>query len=651
MRNPFELYNQKKSDGLFVDTTRAQLQIDQMPLPSNIKRLHDQSASVFRRLRWIGLLVIVVLAALISRLAYLQLWKGDEYRAQAEGNRLREQRVTAARGVFFDRNGQQLVTNVPDFTIELIPKDLPRNPIELEKTTNIISGITQINLDELKELIKTTPISQPSVTLLEHVEYSQAIQFMVDFQSVPGVRVDTSFQRSYSSGSMWSAILGYMGKINSDEWEDLVANQHDYSFDAIIGKTGLEETYEELLRGTDGKRLIEVNAQGKEQAIVSSSEAIPGDNLILTIDNGLQQAAQNSLDSMVEKLDSTGGAAVVLDAKSGEVLALVTSPTYDNQWFAQGITQDQYDQLATDPRLPLFNRVISGEFPSGSVFKPVVAAAGLAEQVITPNTTILSVGGIDINGSFFPDWRAGGHGQTDVRKALADSVNTFFYLLGGGDNETNTGLGVDRIVDYAKKFGLSRILGIDLPNEQPGFLPSKAWKEEVKNELWYIGDTYHLAIGQGDLLVTPLQVAEYTMAIANGGTLWKPHLAKTILSQDGSKRTDVAPEALATEVVDDQYLQTVREGMRQAVTAGSARGLSGLAWPMAAKTGTAEHPGSNLPNYDYHSWLTAFGPYDDPSIVVTILVENGGEGTAAALPVARDILNYYISAQSTAAGG
>lgn len=650
MRNPFELFSQKKTGGLFVDTSRAQLQIDQLPMASNIKRLNDRSASVFKRLQWIGFIIMLIFGALISRLGYLQLWKGDDYLAQAEGNRLREQRVTAARGIFFDRHGQQLVANVPDFKVLLIPKDLPRLPDKLEAVEQTIASITHKNVDDLKQLVKDTPVSIPSVTLLDHVEYAQAIQYMVDFQSVPGVRVDTSFQRQYSNGTTWSAILGYMGKITSAEWEDLVANQHDYSYDAIIGKTGLEETYEELLRGTDGQRVIEVNAQGKEQAIVSSSPAIAGNNLMLTIDNGLQQTAQSSLDAMVEKVGSPGGAAVVMDVNTGEVLALVTSPTYDNQWFAQGITQEQYSQLANDPRLPLFSRAISGEFPSGSVFKPVVAAAGLAEHVITPNNTVLSVGGVDINGSFFPDWKAGGHGLTDVRKALADSVNTFFYLLGGGDNQTTTGLGVDRIVEYAKKFGLAQVLKIDLPNEQPGFLPSKAWKEEVKNELWYIGDTYHLAIGQGDILVTPLQVAEYTMAIANGGTLWKPHIAKTIISQDGSQRTDIAPEALATQVVDDQYLQTVREGMRQAVTAGSARGLSGLAWPMAAKTGTAEHPGSHLPCYDCHSWLTTFGPYEDPSIVVTVLVENGGEGTTAALPVARDILNYYISQQSTPAG-
>lgn len=639
MRNPFELYDEHHRKEDFVDTSRAEMQLDQIPLESVGTRGSSSSSFSLKRLRWVGIGMVCVFGILFARLGYLQGVQGEELLRQAEGNRLREHRIAAARGVFFDRNGLQLVKNVPDFTVVLIPRDLPRQDEELDQTVQTISVYTHLPVEEVRQLVEETPISQPSATLLEHVEYLTATRLMVDLQSVPGVRVETGFRRSYTDGTTWSAILGYMGKINTDEWKELVAKNDDYSFDAVIGKTGVESTYEEVLKGTDGKRVTEVNAQGKEQAVVSSTGAIPGKNIFLSIDSGLQHVTQTALDNMVKQKKSPGGAAIAMDVNSGEVLALATSPTFDNEWFARGITQDEYSQLINDERKPLFNRTISGEYPSGSTFKPVVAAAGLAEQVITPSSTVLSVGGIDINGSFFPDWRAGGHGVTDVRKALADSVNTFFYVLGGGDNETTTGLGVERIVEYAKKFGLARVLQIDLPGEQTGFLPSKAWKEEVKNELWYIGDTYHLAIGQGDILVTPLQVASYTATIANGGTVWKPHVAQTIVSQDGAERTDIIPEALATDVIEDQYLRVVREGMRQAVTAGSARALGGLAWPMAAKTGTAQHGGSDIP----HSWITVFGPYDDPSIVVTVLVEEGGEGTEAALPVARDMLNYYIA--------
>lgn len=647
MHNPFEFFNQpKKSQELFVDTSRTNLQIDQLPWRSTHVALEDTSKFVHFRLRWVGILVLVVLSVLCIRLFYLQGVQGQELREQAEGNRLREQRIAAARGVFFDRSGLQLVKNVPDFKIVLNPKDLPRNQADLQAAIQQISDVTHISVENLQQTISHTPVSQPSVTLQEHLEYQTAIQLMIEFQNLPGIRIETSFKRSYAGGQAWSSVLGYMGKISSDEWEDLLSQNKNYSFDSLIGKTGLEASYEDMLRGLDGQRMVEVNAKGKEQAVVSSHEAVAGQNVTLTIDNQLQQAAQQSLDAMLEKKQAPGGAAVVLDVASGEVLALVTAPTFDHEWFARGITLDEYSSLVSDERHPLINRAISGEYPSGSTFKPVVAAAGLAEGVITPSSTVTSVGGLEINGSFFPDWRAGGHGVTDVRKALADSVNTFFYLLGGGDNETTTGLGVERIVEYAKKFGLSEILQIDLPGEQPGFLPSKAWKEEVKNELWYLGDTYHLAIGQGDILVTPLQVAAYTMTMANGGSVWKPHVVKSISSPDGKNTQDIIPQALHSEVVAEQHLTVVRQGMRQAVTSGSARALGSVAWPLAAKTGTAEHAGSDIP----HSWITVFGPYDQPEVVVTVIIEEGGEGTEAALPVARDILNFYISQQSTSSG-
>lgn len=647
MPNPFELFSNKHDSGLFVDTSKAHMQLDQLPLRS-VDSLHASGAQTMqRRLSWVGIGVVIIFGVLLGRLLFLQAWQGNELRAVAEGNRLREQIITSSRGVFFDSQGKQLVENIPDFSIVLVPRDLPRDVDQRAQVIQDIASMIGISNEELTAVVKKTSLAVPSVTLKDHVAYTEAVERMVEFQSIPGVRVETGFRRTYTDGAAWSNILGYMGKITADEWQNLQQQDKNYPFDALIGKTGLEYSYEQKLKGTDGKRVYEVNASGKEQSVLSSTDPIPGQNIQLSIDSGLQHVAQDSLDKMVEAQHSPGGAAIVTDVNTGEILSLVSSPTFDNELFGRGITADEFKQLLEDERHPLLNRPIAGEYPSGSTFKPVVASAGLAEQVITPSTTVLSVGGIDINGSFFPDWKAGGHGLTDVRKALADSVNTFFYLLGGGDNKTTSGLGVDRIVAYAKKFGLASQLGIDLPGEHTGFLPSKNWKEETKNELWYIGDTYHLAIGQGDILVTPLQIASYTATIANGGTIWKPHIAKTFLSQDGSMRQDNAPEAMTEHVVEDKYLQVVREGMRQAVTSGSARALGSMPWALAAKTGTAQHAGSDIP----HAWITVFGPYEKPQISVTVLVEEGGEGTTAALPVARDILNYYISQQSSRAGG
>lgn len=642
MRNPFELYELKRRSDLYLDTSRNQLQIDQLPIEGTPQVRPDFSTHMRIRLRWAGLFTAFIIVVLLGRLMTLQIARGDEFLSMAEGNRLRIQRIPAARGVFFDRNGTQLVQNIPDFSVILTPRDIPLKNPERSETVQRIADVTHLSTTDINTQLENHNANIPSLTLLEHIDYEDAIQMIVAFQAVPGVEVETRFRRTYTQGAMYSHLLGYMGKITEDEWIALDNNQKDYPYDSIIGKIGLEYSYESVLRGEDGKRTVEVNALGKEQVVVSSSHPIAGSNIILSIDGDLQQVTQTALDTMTDKNHGVGGAAIALNPQTGEVLALASTPSFDNELFARGITQDELNPILTNEQKPLLNRVIAGEYPSGSTFKPVVAAAGLAEKVITSATTILSVGGIDINGSFFPDWRAGGHGVTDVRKALADSVNSFFYLLGGGDNTTTTGLGVERITDYARKFGLGSPVGIDLPGEQSGFLPSKAWKEETKNEVWYIGDTYHLAIGQGDILVTPLQVASYTMAIANGGTVWKPHVAKTLVSQDGTNRQDILPEAVQSNIIDDTSLAIVRSGMRQAVTQGSARALASLNWELAAKTGTAQHAGSDVP----HSWITVFGPYEDPEIVVTVLVEEGGEGTTSALPVARDMLEQYISSHT-----
>jgi len=285
----------------------------------------------------------------------------------------------------------------------------------------------------------------------------------------------------------------------------------------------------------------------------------------------------------------------------------------------------------------LFNRAISGEYPSGSTIKPVIAAAALEEGVITENTTVRSVGGITIGQWNFPDWRVGGHGIVDVRRAIAESVNTFFYYIGGGYQDFR-GLGVDKIMKYGKLFGLDSQTGVDLAGEASGFLPTEEWKEKVKGEKWYIGDTYHLAIGQGDLLVTPLQVAAYTSAFANGGTLYRPHFVKRILSGSDQALKEVSIEPVRENFIDSHNIEIVRQGLRQSVTDGSSRRLQSVPVAVAGKTGTAQWSSK----YPPHAWFTGFAPYDNPELVITILVEQGGEGSDTAVPIAEDYLKWYF---------
>jgi penicillin-binding protein 2 len=320
----------------------------------------------------------------------------------------------------------------------------------------------------------------------------------------------------------------------------------------------------------------------------------------------------------------TRGALVALDPHDGAVLAAASLPAYDNNIFSGGVSSTVYQTLVQNPDQPLFPRAWAGTYPSGSTVKVVIAAAALAEKLITPHTSFLSTGGIRVGAWFFPDWSASGHGVTDVRRAIAWSVNTFFYTVGGGHGSFS-GLGVERLSAWMRKFGLGQKTGVDLPAEAEGFVPSPEWKEKTKGERWFVGDTYNLSIGQGDLLVTPLQVAVYSAAVANGGRKVTPHVAADTNLAD-------PPRVIEAEVVD-----VVRLGMRECVATGSCRALSDLPFPVAGKTGTAQWHSEKKT----HAWFTSFAPFDRPEVVVTVLLEEGGEGSSVAVPVAREVLNAW----------
>ncbi|KKR34761.1 MAG: hypothetical protein UT67_C0007G0010 [Candidatus Magasanikbacteria bacterium GW2011_GWA2_40_10] len=344
---------------------------------------------------------------------------------------------------------------------------------------------------------------------------------------------------------------------------------------------------------------------------------------------------------MLIRTNRKRAAAIAMDPRDGSILAMVSLPAFNNNEFSGGITQKNYDKYTKNPDNPLFNRAIGGTYPSGSVVKLVVAAAALQEKIITPGTAFLSTGGLQVGDRFFRDWKSGGHGTTNVSKALAWSVNTFFYYVGGG-YKNFTGLGVDKIIKYMQFFGIAQKTGIDLTGEASGFAPSKDWKLKTKGETWYVGDTYNLSIGQGDLLVTPLQVAVWTSAVANGGKVVQPHLAfkleepithNEVLLNFDQREVPVSPENLAV----------VRQGMRDCVTYGSCQLMKSLPFASGGKTGTAQW-NSNKEN---HAWFTSFAPFDDPKIVVTVLVEEGTEGSVVSEPIARDFLMWWSKKYSS----
>lgn len=592
-----------------------------------IARHELQRATVIRALAFIFIVLIL-------RLGYLQIARGDIYRSASERNRIRLEVIRAPRGVIYDRHRQPLLQNVPSFTLYAIPADLPKTNQEREEiASSLASTLSTLDREMTRESLVTSPKGsiQPLV-LSEYVSYDNALRLSSVIARLPGISLEAAGTRSYTDGASLAHLIGYLGKPRPEE---LTADTN-LSTLAEIGRMGIEFQYDTLLRGNDGVREVERDHLNKELSVIASKQPTPGKNVVLSVDQGLQRVLHTALREAVNRLDVPGGAAVALDPRTGEVLALVSEPSFDPNLFTGQGEQADFEALFKDPRHPLYFRALSGSYPSGSTIKPFIAAAALSEGLITERTTVESSGGLRVGPNFFPDWKPGGHGTTDVRQALAESVNTFFYMIGGGFEDFE-GLGVDRIVKYLSRFGFGESLGVDLPGESSGFLPSSTWRNRPGATRWFLGDTYHLAIGQGYLGVTPLQVASATAAIANGGTLLKPYVTREILNADGSLERTVNPVILRT-TVGDNLLTAVRAGMRQAVVSGSAQALAGLPVPVAAKTGTAQI-GSG---HRTHAWLTSFAPYDRPEIVVTVLVEEGGEGHAAALPVAKRALEWYF---------
>ncbi len=489
------------------------------------------------------------------------------------------------------------------------------------------------------------------MVLAKNIERSAALILESLIKDWPGWRLEKNPCRQYIAASYFSHILGYIGQVSSVDLEEYP----DYSLDDHIGKIGLELQYESLLRGQPGQEQIEVDFSGKTQSLLATKPAQSGQGLVLHIDMELQKKVYQSLEKMLEQLGlKKGAAAVAMDPQNGGILALVSLPSFDNNLFAQGISQADLAVLKNNSEKPFLNRALAGQYPPGSTVKPLIAAAALEEAIIKPEQQINCQGGLSIAHQYesqiiyhYPDWKT--HGLTDIIKAIAQSCNVFFYTIGGGYDQID-GLGVNRIKKYLQYFGLGQASQIDLPHEEIGLIPDQEWKKETKpNEDWYLGDTYHLAIGQGDILVTPLQLTSAIASLANNGTLYQPQLVAQIIdSNSGPEQTrygtgkdiveDIPAKVIRQEFIKPENIKTVQEGMRQAVLTGSARALAGLAVKVAGKTGTAQFGASG----ETHAWFVGYAPYEKPQIVLTILIEGGGSGDRVAVPVAKEVLEWYF---------
>lgn len=569
---------------------------------------------------------------LITRLVTLQLIQGPSNRVQAEGNRIRAVPIEPPRGLILDRQGRSLATNQSDFSLEITPADLPRTAAERAEIYAIVAPLAKLSVDELKQKVEETGIfSLQPIELISNVSQPDSLALTLKTRDLSGVTVAQHAVRHYETTGALSHILGYAGLITKEELND----HPSYLLTSRIGKTGVEESHDVELRGEPGLQSNEVDAEGYLQRTLETTPPIPGKNLVLGIDSTLQTVATNALKAMIDEKKVTSGVVVGIDPRDGTVRLMVSLPDYDNNLFSHSISTDDYARLLNDPNHPLTNRAIAGLYPPGSSIKPVVATAGLADGVITKDTSIDAPAEIKVGDFVFPDWKR--HGIVNVERAIAVSSNVFFYAVGGGWDKIS-GLGIDRLDRHFGLFGLGQLTGIDLPGEQAGLVPTPDWKKKQTKEPWYIGDTYHLSIGQGDLLVTPMQLVQTVAAIANGGTRWEPRLVEATVDPATNVRNPTKPVSIAEHIEPSSAIDVVRKGMRETVLDGSGRALNDLPIPIAGKTGTAEFGNDEKT----HAWFASFAPYENPELALIVLVEGGGAGNETAVPVARTIYQWIV---------
>lgn len=608
---------------------------------------NGQFQGSFRILKWI---IILAVFTLLVRLSYLQLNLGQLLFERGEENYLRVYITRALRGIIYDRNGIQLVENIPNDNAAIIPADLPRDETERQNLFKNLSTILSIPATEINDLSEKYRFLYTPIVIKPDIDHDTKLTLLSQFANQSsGVLVLEDFSRHYlESSTGLSHSLGYLGKVSEDEWKNA---DGAYTLDSTIGKSGLEKNYEQHLRGINGTQKIVVDARHTKVDTLFTSAPENGCDLVTTIDANLENKIKNLLQATITTNNATGGSVVVLNPQNGQVLSIVSLPGFDNNIFAQGIRGKtevaQYESLLNDKNTPFLNRAISGTYPPGSTFKIVTASSVLENNIVTPSDRLEAPGQISVPNQFDPsqsfiykDWKASGHGTISIIEALAVSSDTFFYKVSGG-YQGFRGVGADKISEFAYKFGLGKTLNIDLPGEQSGLVPTPDWKKEKLGQPWVTGDTYNYAIGQGYLLTTPLQVAGFTSVIASGGKLYQPYLVKEIKNCANSSQKD--PQILQQDFLKASTLATIREGMYETIYSdvGTAKSLRTLPFKVAGKTGTAQFNN----NQNVHAWFTAFAPYDNPELVVTVMIEGGGEGSAIAVPIAKQIFQWWNDAK------
>lgn len=616
--------NLKIKQPLGTDLEPQEVILDRMVQAKNERDIYPQKLEqpIHRRgIKLWSFLAFVLLLLLIGKAGYLQIAQGEYYSQLAAKNQFLVQSIEAERGVIYDRHFQYLAQNAANFDLVIDKKVFSQNP-EKESILEQLAVFLSREKDQLQILLDD---GSEEVVLQKNLGHNLLLPLVSKVEEWPGITIKKTLVREYPQGEILAHILGYLSRSNQE------------------GVAGLEKEYEETIKANPGLLLIRKDSQGNQIGVEMEQSPSPGESLVLNIDLSLQKKIDEVLKKSMEEVGSPEANAIAIDPRNGQVLALVSRPSYDNNIFSSPLSAERLQALKSEEGFSFFNAAIAGTgYPTGSIIKPFLSLAALEEGIIKPEIELPCPEKICLLNKYtqeetcYHDWKY--HGPSNLRRALAESVNTYFYVIGGGTKDFS-GLGPQKIENWLEKFGWGDYTGIDLPGEGRGILP-------VLGQGWSLGDTYHLSIGQGPFAVTPLQVATAYVAIANGGTLYQPQIVKAIVRETESGLEtiqEIQPQVLASSLGDPKNLEIVREGMRQAVTspAGSSHSLDSLPQPVASKTGTAQ---TGQANY-YHNWIAVFGPYQEPSLVLVIMLKNVNESMVAWRPAATEILNWYFSQQ------
>ena len=577
--------------------------------------------------------VLAVFVVLLMRLIYLQVVAGDDYYRLSMNNSIRLQTVDPPRGLVLDRHGTKLAENRPSFDVSFTPKDAG----DVGRVLSELAAYLNVPVDELQGKVKNSRGLAAFRPVVLKQDIGRDVLAAVEAHKVdmPGVSIQVRLRRNYLYELNASHLIGYLGEINLDELKS--GDYPNLRGGDYIGKFGVERTQESFLRGEPGGRQVEVNANGQIMRVLQTVSPKPGRNVHLTLDRELQQRAE-------ELLEGVAGAAVAVEPASGEILAMASSPSFNQNAFVSGIGTGVWEALISHPFRPLENKAIQGEYPPGSTFKIVTALAGLEEKAIDETTSFDCAGFLPFAGRDYRCWKKEGHGRVDVRRALSESCDVFFY-------RTGLRLGIDRLAWYAKAFGLGVRSGVTLDQEARGLIPSSAWKKKRFGVAWQEGETLSVSIGQGYVLATPLQMAMLTAAVGNGGIRHRPTVLSRVETMEGDVVFQTAPQEIGRLPISPRNLKIVQQGIWGAVNGerGTARRVHLNHIEIAGKTGTSQVVGRKESGDDYtpphhrpHAWFVCYAPFDAPKIAIAVVVENGEHGSSAAGPIAREMVKTYL---------